>query len=166
MATTTWQPGGNLQSLLQILGNPLADVSIAGDELTIEGASQAELDAAAATYAADPDEYILQPQRRNQKQHLLNLAYAFTLGRYSQSRQALFHALLTETIIDELPNRGDYIRELLDWLKLVTGALMGAEAAVDLATTAETIKAVQINFDTLGAADPGITIKAALTISD
>lgn len=166
MATIPWQPGGNLQSLLMILGTPLAEVSIAGGQLTIQSASQAELDAAAASYEADPDQYVLAPLRRNQKQHLINLAYAFTLGKYSQSRQALFHALLTETIIDELPNRGDYIRQLLDWLKLVTGALMGAEAAVDLATTREAIKAIEINFETLGSADPGITIKAALEISD
>lgn len=166
MANITWPAGENLQSLLMILGDSLAEVSIAGGVLTIESASQADLDAALATYNSDPDTYLLGPKRIIAKMKLLNYSYALTLGRYSQARQQLFHAMLTESIIDGLANRIIYIRQLLTWLKEAAAALIVAEDQIDLADTVEAIRDVEIDLDALRQSDPHITVRAALAIID
>ena len=166
MASVNWPSESNVVSLLGILGKPKAPASYAGGQLTVEGVDQAELEAAVATFEADPETYVLRPVRAISKQRLSNLVYACTLGRYSQARQQLFHALLTEALADGLENRATYIRQLLTWLKQAAAVLIAAEDQVDALEDVEAIRAVDVDRDQIKNADPEITIRAALQILD
>ena len=85
---------------------------------------------------------------------------------YPQERQALFQMLLTEAIIDGKQNRITYIRQLASWIMTVTAAQIAAEAQVDQAASKEEIRAIEIDFEPIKAADPLVTIKGALSILD
>ena len=166
MSSISWVAGGNVRAVLEILGLEKGDVTITGDTLTIEDIEQSDLDEAFATYNSDPEKYILTPKRIIAKRRLLNFTYALTLGRYSPARQQLFHAMLTESIIDGRPNRAAYIRQLLDWLKAAAALLITAEDEIDAAQSVADMRAVSVDLEPLKNTDPGITVRAALEIVD
>jgi len=166
MATTTWPSDGNVLSLLEILGASGNDASWAAGVLTIEGVDQAELDAAVASYNADPDRWVLDPVRQAQKSRLAKTVYNYTLSRYSTARQSLFHALLTEAIADGLTNRATYIRQLLTWLKMSAAMLIVAEDQVETLSTVAEIRQVDVDLAALTVNDPEVTVRAALQILD
>ena len=166
MASIPWPPGENLQSLLICLGDTLAQVNCAAGNLTIESVSQAELDAAAAAYYADVEKYLLAPTRENRKRFLRNLSHANANRAYPPERRELFSVLLTEAIIHGLENRVTDIRQLASWAKTVAAAQITAEAQVDAASSRDEIRAVEIDFEPIKAADPMVTIKGALSILD
>ena len=166
MASIPWPPGENLQALLICWGDTLAQVNCAAGNLTIESVSQAELDAAAAAYYADVEKYLLAPTRENRKRFLRNLSHANANRAYPPERRELFSVLLTEAIIDGLENRVTYIRQLASWAKTVAAAQITAEAQIDAASSRDEIRAVEIDFEPIKAADPMVTIKGALAILD
>lgn len=148
------------------LARPGASGLYRGGVLTVEGVSDSDLALAVTNYFADEETHALKPERAIAKQRLTNLVYASTLGRYSQARQQLFHALLTEALADGLENRATYIRKLLTWLKTAAAALIQAEDRVDALASVELIRAVDVDLDQLKTTDPEITVRAALYILD
>ena len=166
MASIPWQAGGNLKSLLEILGKSQAAASCASGQITIEDVSQEELEAAAVEYLSNEEKYLLAPIRKTRKRVLGKQSQAVVNDHYPQERQALFQMLLTEAIIDGKQNRIAYIRQLAGWIMTVTAAQIAAEAQVDQAASKEEIRAVQIDFEPIKAADPLVTIKGALSILD
>ena len=164
MASIPWSTGENIHSLLDILATDQVP-SYYDNTLTID-VDQAALDAAYAEYDANREQHVLEPMRERKQASLRAQAYKYICTRYPQERQALLHALLTESIIDGRPNRANYLRGLLNWMKEVTAAQIQAEHQVSLAADIEEIKAVQIDLEALGPADPGVTVKGALQIQD
>ena len=164
MASIPWSTGENIHSLLAILATDQVP-SYYDNTLSID-VDQAALDAAYAEYDSNRETHVLDPMRARKQEALRAEAYKYICRRYPQERQALLHALLTESIIDGRPNRANYLRGLLNWMKEVTAAQILAEHQVSQAADIEEIKAVQIDLEALSPADPGVTVKGALQIQD
>jgi len=165
MPSIPWEPGNNVSSLLEILEVEAAP-SFAAGQLTIDGVSQAELEAAAAEYQANPETWYLAPMREKKSNHLQKQTNEFVSARYSPHVREMLHALLSEAALLNMPNRIAYLVTLLDWCKAVALENITADQRVELATTREEIEAVTLDLSALAALDPGITIKAAILIGD
>ena len=165
MASTPWQPGGCLQSLLGILETDEVP-GVHDNTLTVEGVSQAELDVAIAQYHAAPELYQLGPVRKSRSKAIVGKAARFVAARYSTDLQTMYVALMVDALIHGQANRMAYIGQLLAWVKQVSQLSIEAEAAIAAAATVEQIRAVQLDLTDIEASDPHTTIKAALLIED
>lgn len=164
MATTFWNSGDALSPLLSLL-NTESVPSIAGGVLTIEGITQSELDAAIATVNSDPNSNVT-AVREAKRNSLISRCSKFVETRYTRELREMFQALLLEAVILSLPNRIAYISTLLEWIKSISALNIAAEEAIDAALDVESIRAVDIDFDSVAGADPHLTVKHALTILD
>ena len=164
MATTFWNSGDALSPLLSLL-NTDAIPSIAGGVLTIDGVTQAELDAAIATVNSDPNSNVT-AVREARRKALISKCSKFVETRYTRELREMFQALLLEAVILDLPNRIAYISQLLAWIKSISQLNIDAETEIDAAPDVASIRAVEIDFDAAAASDPSVTVKQALAILD
>jgi hypothetical protein len=165
MAQTAWNSGDPLGPLLSLLGTESIP-SISGDILTVDGVTQAELDNAMAEVAADPEQHRLKPVREARRKSLISKCSKFVETRYTRELREMFQALLLEAVILGLPNRIAYISQLLAWIKSISQLNIAAEQEIDDALDIQEIRAVEIDFDSVAASDPQVTVKEALQIMD
>ena len=165
MASIPWEAGHNVKSLLEILGSEEVPSYDSG-QLTVNGVTQAELEAAAAEYQGNLEAHYLAPMREKKKAHIQKTAYEFISSRYSPQIQQMLHALLTEAQLYGFPNRVAYLGPMLAWCKIVAQSSIIKEQEIDAAQSKEEITAVALNLVHLASLDPAITVKAAILIGD
>ncbi len=165
MAQTAWNSGDPLGPLLSLLGTESIP-SIAGDILTVDGVTQADLDNAMAEVAADPEQHRLKPVREARRKALISKCSKFVETRYTRELREMFQALLLEAVILDMPNRIAYISQLLAWIKSISQLNIDAETEIDTAPDVASIRAVEIDFDAAAGSDPSVTVKQALAILD
>jgi len=155
--------------LIRILAcDPLA-ASYHNGLLEISGVDQEDLEAAAATYAADPEAHLFKPAREARGRVFGEQVIREIEGRYSSFRRELFLALYVEAVSLGLVNRAAYVTQLLSWVKEAVSVCIQYEADLASAESIASIGSVSDGSEAIIAIledDPEVTIKAALEILD
>lgn len=86
-------------------------------------------------------------------------------ARYPNSGAAILEASYIEAVRDR-PNRASYIRPWIEWRRQVADDLKAKQDAVASAATVAEVEAIVLDTATLDAADPGITVNAAMAVAD
>lgn len=159
----------NLASLAVLAGvDPLA-VTCDGDQLTANGVTQSQLEAALAAYLADEETHLLKPAREARSRQFAQQVIREIEARYAASRREVLLALYVEATATGLTNRAAYINGLLSWIKQTVALCVTFDAGLAAAGSYAEIGAV----DDGGAAlqvildnDPETTVAACLAIHD
>lgn len=168
MAAIDFTPAaGNVRAITDLVGADPLEVSYKDGVLTIAGVDQEDLDAALATWTADPELYENEPARLRKSTSFSKVIRNHVDVAYPAYRRELLLALYVEALQNGFSDRADYIQTLLAWVKNLTALAIAHDAALAAAMTIDDILAVDDNsagVDALLADDPGVTIAGALEI--
>jgi hypothetical protein len=98
-------------------------------------------------------------------QHAFSMR-GFIESRYADTTQRTLIFMHSETFANLYINRRAHLESLWAWVQCGIGSYYAARAQVLASVTIEEVKAVAIDFDSLGLADPLVTIETAAAITD
>ena len=93
-------------------------------------------------------------------------AYSYIQSKYPTYRQQMLQALYTQSVKDGLANRSAYIESLINWCSSVVALSMQADEQIEAASTEQELYSISVDYSSLDAANPDVTIKEALSIND
>jgi hypothetical protein len=125
-----------------------------------------EVQEAYEAFNSDIEGNVLQKIREELSARFSLDAYSYIEAKYPAYRQQMLQALYTKSVQEGLTNRASYLQSLVDWCSSIVSLSIQADEELEQALTEEELFSVTVDYSSLDATDPNVTIKAALLIND